>query len=82
VYRAVTKVNEVLALIMAGIAGSLTNSVLVLSAIGLMGLLPWGVIGTIAVSNGLPEAAVGAIITLAVVAAWKGIQRGRRGADL
>ena len=82
VYRALLKINEVLALIVAGIAGSLTNSVLVLSAIGLMGLLPWGAIGTIAISNGLPEAAVGAIITLAVVAAWKGIQRGRRGADL
>jgi hypothetical protein len=30
----------------------------------------------------LPEAVVAAIITLAVVAAWLGIQRGRRGSRL
>jgi len=83
VYRALAPVNEQLALVITGIAGSLTNSVLVLTMIGMMGLLPWAAIGTIAVTNGLPEAAIGAIIALAVVAAWKGIRRGRRqGADL
>jgi uncharacterized membrane protein len=82
VYRVSRRINEILGLALAGIAGSLTNSVLVLSMIGVMGLLPWPAIGTIALSNGLPEAAVGAIITVAVVAAWKGIRRGRQGADL
>jgi uncharacterized membrane protein len=82
VYRALEKVGAVLALIAAGVAGSLTNSVLVLGMIGLMGHLPWLTIGTIAVSNGLPEAVVAAIITLAVVSAWLGIERGRGGADL
>jgi uncharacterized membrane protein len=83
VYRGLDSVNEQLALVVAGIAGSLTNSVLVLAMIGLMGFLPWAAVGTIAVTNGLPEAAIGAIITLAVVAGWKGIRRGRRqGADL
>jgi uncharacterized membrane protein len=83
VYRALASMNEQLALVIAGIAGSLTNSVLVLTMIGLMGFLPWAAIGTIAATNGVPEAAIGAIITLAVVAAWKGIRRGRRqGADL
>ena len=83
VYRALAPVNEQLALVITGIAGSLTNSVLVLATIGTMGFLPWAAIGTIAVTNGLPEAAIGAIITLAVVTAWKGIRPGRRqGADL
>jgi uncharacterized membrane protein len=81
-YRGLRKHNQVLALIIAGVAGSLTNSVLVLALIGMMGHLPWALIGTIAVTNGLPEAAVAAIITLAVVSAWLGIRRGRRGSDL
>lgn len=82
VYRALNKINVILALSAAGVAGSLTNSVLVLGMIGLMGHLPWSVIATVAVSNGLPEAVVAAILTLAVVSAWLGIRRGRGGADL
>ncbi len=70
-------------LIAAGVAGSLTNTILVLGVIGLMGLLPWALIGSIAVANGLPEAAASALLTLVVVAAWQGIVIGRRkGADL
>ena len=80
VYRALEKINNVLALIVSGVVGSLTNTVLVLGVIGLLGHLPWGLIGTIAVTNGLPEAVVAAIITLAVVAAWQGIET-RRGAS-
>lgn len=82
VYRALQRINESLALIVAGIAGSLTNTILVLGVIGLLGYVPWAVIGTIAVTNGLPEAAVAAIITLAVVAAWKGIAGRRTGSRL
>lgn len=82
VYRALKGVSEVLALVVSGIVGSLTNTVLVLGMIGLLGHLPWAALPAIVVANGLPEAAVGAIITLAVVAAWKGIRRGRQGADL
>jgi uncharacterized membrane protein len=82
VYRALKGVSQVLALVVSGIVGSLTNTVLVLGMIGLLGHLPWAALPAIVVANGLPEAAVGAIITLAVVAAWKGIRRGRQGADL
>jgi uncharacterized membrane protein len=81
-YRPLEKRNQVLALIVAGIVGSATNTVLVLGMIGVLGHLPWVAILPIAIANGLPEAGVAAIITLAVVAAWKGIRRGRRGADL
>lgn len=82
VYRAVERFNELTALGAAGVLGSLTNTVLVLGALGLHRFLPWPLIGTIAVTNGLPEAVVAAIITVAVVAAWKRIESGRAGSDL
>lgn len=68
----------VIGLIVSGIAGSLTNTVLVLGVIGLLGLVPWPVLGGIAVANGLPEAAVSAVLVLAVVAAWRQIRVGRK----
>ncbi len=82
VYRSLKGHVRVPALILSGIAGSLTNTVLVLAMIGFLGHLPWLMIGTIAVVNGLPEAAACAIITLAVVAAWQKIEYGRRRSDL
>ena len=82
VYKALKGVSEVLGLAAAGVAGSLTNTVLVLGVLGLYRLVPWALIGTIAVTNGLPEAAVAAIITVAVVAAWKRIETGRRGSTV
>ena len=82
VYKALHRANEVAALAVSGVAGSLTNTVLVLGALGLLRLLPWTLIGTIAVTNGLPEAAVAAIITVAVVVAWKRIETGRKGSTV
>jgi uncharacterized membrane protein len=71
------------ALIAAGIAGSLTNTLLVMGAIGLLGFLPWAALPPIILANGLPEAAASAIITVAVVAAWEQIEiGGKKGADL
>lgn len=70
-------------LIGAGIAGSLTNTVAVLGVIGLMGLLPWAALITIAAGNGLWEAGAAAVITLVVVAAWQRFAVGkRRGANI
>jgi uncharacterized membrane protein len=66
----------------AGIAGSLTNTGLVLGMFGLLGLAPWALVGSVAVANGLPEAALSALLVLAVVAAWRQIDTGRKGADL
>jgi uncharacterized membrane protein len=65
-------------LVLAGIAGSLTNTVLVLGMIGILGHVPWPVIPGIALANGVPEAVASALITLAVVAAWRRIQVGSR----
>lgn len=67
-----------LALIFAGMAGSLTNTVLVLGAIGFLGYLPWVVLAGIAISNGLPEMLASTLITLAVVAAYWQIPTGKR----
>ncbi len=70
-------------LVAAGIVGSLTNTLLVLGMIGVLGYLPWAALPAIIVTNGLPEAAASALITLVVVAAWKRIEIGKRkGANL
>jgi uncharacterized membrane protein len=72
-----------LGLIVSGLAGSLTNTILVLGAIGLLSILPWAAIGAIIVSNGLLEAALSAVLVLVVVAAWMQIDvRRHKGAKL
>lgn len=63
----------------AGLAGSLTNSVLVLGALVLAKAIPLAVATGVLVSNGLVEAAVAAILTLGVAAAWRGV--GARGSS-
>jgi uncharacterized membrane protein len=82
----------VIGLIGAGISGSLTNTVLVLSMIALvpsaLGILreitaagttpTLTLLWAIAVANGLPEAIASAVLVLAVGAAWWGIRVGRR----
>jgi uncharacterized membrane protein len=70
-------------LALAGVVGALTNSFLVLGILGLVGALPWPVILTVFIVNGLPEAFVCAFTVLAVVSAWKQIPLGRKkGASL
>jgi len=82
IYRLMQGTGEVVALTAAGIVGSLTNTILVLGALGLLNFLPWALIGTIAVTNGVPEAIVAAIITVAVVVAWKRLDVGRKGSTI
>lgn len=73
----------VIGLVVAGIVGSLTNTILVLGMIGVLGLLPWVAIGPIVVANGLPEAGVSAFLVLVIVAAVRQIRIGQReGANL
>jgi uncharacterized membrane protein len=72
------------ALIAAGIGGSLTNTVLVLGMIGIIGFLPWASLPPIILANGLPEAAVSAVLVVAVVSIWQRIERkgDKKGSDL
>jgi uncharacterized membrane protein len=72
-----------LGLILAGIAGSVTNTVFVLGMMGLFKLYPWPMIGAVAVANGLPEAGVTAVLTLLIVGLVLQLKIGKkRGADL
>lgn len=82
VYVMVKKFKEIPSFIAAGITGSLTNTILVLCVLGLLQKLPWISIATIAVANGLPEAALAAALTVAVVTSWKGIETRRRGSSV
>jgi len=91
VYIALKRLNEVLALAVAAVVGSLTNTVLVLGTALVMirfGLLVFPLTPaaalTIGIVQGLPEAALAVIVVLAVMLAWKGIAgRGKRAhADL
>jgi uncharacterized membrane protein len=73
----------VVGLIASGITGSLTNTILVLGMIGVLGFVPWAALPPIAIANGLPEAGLSTLIVLVVVAAWMRIQVGRKkGANL
>ena len=82
VWRALQKIPA-LGLIAAGVAGSLTNTILVLGMLGLFKIYPWPLIGASAVTNGLPEAAVAAVLTLIVVGLTMQLKVGKRkGADL
>jgi uncharacterized membrane protein len=63
------------ALIAAGIGGSLTNTVFVLGMIVILGYLPWESLPAIVLANGLPEAAVSAVLVVAVVSIWNQIDR-------
>lgn len=74
-YAALKKANEYVALAVAGVVGSLTNTLFVLGLAGLFGTIPWAVMPTIA-PQAIAEAVIAAIITVAVVAAWKGIESG------
>ena len=76
-YRALQR-RPVPALVAAGLVGSVTNTVLVLGMIGVLGHLDWVLLPPIAVANGLPEAAASALVTLTVVAAWRRIEVGSR----
>lgn len=88
VYRSISRIKQgpasergsnlkkVIAIVASGIAGSMTNTVLVLSVIGLFGMIPWSGLPGIVWTNGVPEAGVAAIITLVVVVAWDRIERG------
>lgn len=82
VWNSLKKIPAV-GLVVSGLIGSLTNTVLVLSMFGFYGLYSWLALGGIAISNGLPEAAVSAVITLLVVSVVLSIQVGKKkGSDL
>lgn len=81
---AVVRSGEVGAIGAAAVAGTLTNTVLVLTALGLLGNppIPAAVLVAAGLTNGIPEIIAAVLITVAVVAAWKQIEVGRKGAHI
>lgn len=75
-YKALKNINEYAALAVAGAAGSLTNTVLVVGVLIAFGVLGFEVIPAL-VPQIIFEAALAAIVTVAVVAAWKRLDSGR-----
>ncbi len=80
-YAAVRPFNEYAALIVSGVVGSLTNTILVLGMIVLRGYLPLPAVIPI-IPQALVETVIAAAITVAVVAAWKNIEGGRKGSSI
>ena len=66
---------KVPALIAAGIIGSLTNTILVLGMIGVLGFLPWIAIPPLILGNGLLEAVAATILVVSVVSIWQQIEQ-------
>ena len=75
-YAGLKRVNEYVALIVAAVVGTLTNTVLVLGMAVIRGYLPLAAIPPI-IPQAVAELIIAAIITVAVVAAWKRIETGR-----
>jgi len=80
--------GELAAVGTAAVAGTLTNTVLVLTAIGVAGTFEWvppiprGALFGLGITNGLPETIAAVIVTVAVIAAWKQIEFGGKGARI
>lgn len=80
--RLYEKSSQLFPYIISALAGSTTNTALVLMALGLLKFLSWKIIGTIALFNGLPEAVIASLLAVVVVASWKGIETGKKGSSI
>ena len=74
-YMGLKKTNEYIALVMAGVVGTLTNTILVLGIAVALNLLPAAAIPGI-IPQAIAEVIIAAIITVAVIAAWKRMDKG------
>ncbi|MGD8967667.1 MAG: ECF transporter S component [Anaerolineae bacterium] len=81
-YAGLKRFNEILAIGVGAAIGTTTNTLLVLAIAVLRGYLAVGVAATIAVTHGIPEIIVAVVITVAVVATWRQIARGRGGSSV
>jgi uncharacterized membrane protein len=81
-YMALRKTNEIVALGVAGIVGTLTNTILVVGMIIVLGYAPALVIIPAVLPQAIAEIVVAVIIVVAVVATWKGIEFRRKGSSV
>ena len=82
VYQALRKTNEIVALGVAGIVGTLTNTILVVGMLIVLGYVPALVIIPAVLPNAIAEIVVAVILVVVVVAAWKGIEIRRKGSSV
>lgn len=80
-YAALRGRNEYWAIIAASIAGTLTNTILVVGMLILRGYIPAAAVPTI-IPQAIAEVVIATVITLAVVLAWKNIEGGRKGSTV
>jgi uncharacterized membrane protein len=78
VYVGIRRKSEYAAVGTAAFLGTLTNTGLVLTMAVVRGYMSTEVAVATGITNGIPEAIVGTIVTLAVVLAWKQIGKGKR----
>lgn len=78
VYVGIRRKSEYFAVAVAAFLGTLTNTVLVLTMAVLRNYLTAEVAWGVGLTNGIPEAIVGTIVTLAVVLAWKQIGKAKK----
>ncbi|MDR1095877.1 MAG: ECF transporter S component [Spirochaetaceae bacterium] len=69
-------VREIIAIAVSALAGTLTNTVLVLSALGLFKYYPWSALPPIVIVNSPLETAFAIVIVIAVVSAWNHVPLG------
>ncbi len=81
-YAALRGRNEYGAVIAGSVAGTLTNTILVVGMIILRGYYPAAVIIPAVIPQAVAEVVLAAVITVAVVAAWKNLEGGRRGSSI
>ncbi len=78
VYLAFRQQPEVVALTVAAIIGTLTNTILVLTMAVLRKYMTAEVALSVGLTHGIPEIIVAVVVVLAVVLPWKQIDTGRR----
>lgn len=80
-YKSLRSANEIVALGAAGVIGSLANTVLVIGLAILLQVFTVEIIVPV-IPQAIFESALAAIVTIAVVAAWKRIETGRSGSSV
>lgn len=80
-YKALKSTNEIVALGVAAVVGTFTNTLVVLGLAVAFGLFPAAIFAA-AMPQAIFEAVLAAVLTIAVVAAWKSIERGRGGSSV
>lgn len=78
VYAGIRRKSEFLAIAISSFLGTLTNTALVLGMAVIRNYMSAKVAWTVAITNGIPEAIVGMIVTLAVVLSWKQIGKSKK----